>query len=249
MNARELIQAGKLQDAIQALSAELRDYPTDAQRRTFLFELLCFAGEFDRAAKHLSLLSEKSRDAGVGALLYRSALTAEVQRQSLFEQKQYPAAATGGPTPSRPGTLNGRPFQTIADADPRIESRLEIFVAGEYVWLPFEFIGSIRLEPPRLLRDLIWATGRVAAAPGFKDREFGEVLLPVLCPQSWQHSDDNVRLGRATEWRQLDGQDTPFGQKLLVLDGEEVVPFLEVRELQFASSVSRGPVTSSASLA
>lgn len=249
MNARELFQAGKLHEAIQALSAELRDHPTDTQRRTFLFELLCFAGEFDRAAKHLNVLSEGSKDAEVGALLYRSALAAEVQRQSLFQKKEYPASPSPGSGQSRPGTLNGRPFQTIADADPRIGARLEIFVAGEYVWLPFEFIGSIRIEAPRFLRDLMWATARVATAPGFKDREFGEVLLPVLCPLSWHHPDDNVRLGRATEWQEADGQDTPIGQKLLVLDGEEAVPFLEVRELQFAAGESEGPGASSRSMA
>src|SRR6266481_6109993 len=47
MTAKELYREGKLTAAIQALGAELRDNPTDAQRRTFLFELLCFAGEYD----------------------------------------------------------------------------------------------------------------------------------------------------------------------------------------------------------
>src|SRR5690348_4003871 len=125
MNARELFQAGKLHEAIQALSAELRDHPTDVQRRTFLFELLCFAGEFERASKHLGVLSDASADASVGALLYRSALAAELQRQNVFQTKQYPGTPAAGSGKARPGTLNGRPFQTIADADPRIGSRLE----------------------------------------------------------------------------------------------------------------------------
>ena len=245
MNARELFQAGKLQEAIQALSAELRDHPTDPQRRTFLFELLCFAGEFERAGKHLNVLSEKSADASIGALLYRSALAAEIQRQSLFQRREYPAGAAGGSGQTRPGTLNGRPFQTIADADPRIGARLEVFVAGEYVWLPFEFVGSVRMEAPRFLRDLMWATARITTAPGFKDREFGEVLLPVLCPLSSQHAEDKVRLGRETQWQDVEGQDTPFGQKLLVLDDEEVIPLLEVRDLQFAAAESAAPDVSS----
>ncbi len=42
MKAQELFQAGKLDEAVQALGAELRDNPADARRRTFLFELLCF---------------------------------------------------------------------------------------------------------------------------------------------------------------------------------------------------------------
>ncbi len=232
MNASELFRAGRLNEAIQALGAELRDHPTDAQRRTFLFELLCFAGDFERAAKHLAVLAGESPDRELGALLYRSALTAERQRESAFQKKEYPSAAA---VPSRPGTLNGRPFRAIEDADPRIGARLEVFVAGEYVWLPFAYIGAIRVEPPKLLRDLMWATAKVTTAPGFKDREFGEVLLPVLCPLSWRHPQDVVKLGRESEWREIDGQDVPFGQKLLVVDGEEVVPFLEIREIQFAS--------------
>ena len=60
MTARELYQAGKLDEAVQALIAELRDNPGDTKRRTFLFELLCFAGNFDRAEKQLDILSQGS---------------------------------------------------------------------------------------------------------------------------------------------------------------------------------------------
>ena len=67
MSAQELLQAGKVQEAIQVLSNELRDRPGDHQRRTFLFELLCFAGDYNRAEKHLSLLSDSNADAVVVA--------------------------------------------------------------------------------------------------------------------------------------------------------------------------------------
>ena len=49
MHAEDLFQAGRLSDAIDALSAELRDRPLDARSRSFLFELLAFAGRHDRA--------------------------------------------------------------------------------------------------------------------------------------------------------------------------------------------------------
>jgi len=58
MNPQELYRAGRLTDAIKALSAELRDNPTDVKRRTFLFELLCFGGEWERADKQLEVLGE-----------------------------------------------------------------------------------------------------------------------------------------------------------------------------------------------
>jgi type VI secretion system protein ImpE len=76
MGAKELFQAGRLQEAIQALGAEVRDNPTDSRRRTFLFELLCFAGQFERARKQLNALAKESVDTETGALLYRSALAA-----------------------------------------------------------------------------------------------------------------------------------------------------------------------------
>ena len=76
MDSRRLFDAGKLNAAIEALGSELRDNPTDTQRRTFLFELLCFAGNHDRAEKQLDILASGGPDAGMGGLLYRSALHA-----------------------------------------------------------------------------------------------------------------------------------------------------------------------------
>src|SRR5215469_3567017 len=128
MKARELYQAGKLNEAIQSLQAELRDNPADVARRTFLFELLCFAGEYDRAEKHLAVLSEASPEATTGGLLYRAALAAERSRKDLFQKGDYPGTPADSP-PIR-GTFNGQPFESIEDSDPRIGPRLEVFAAG-----------------------------------------------------------------------------------------------------------------------
>jgi type VI secretion system protein ImpE len=85
MNGAELYRAGRLEEAIDALGAAVRDNPTDAQRRTFLFELLCFAGNYDRAEKQLDALARNGQDAEMGALVYRGALHADRIRQSMFE--------------------------------------------------------------------------------------------------------------------------------------------------------------------
>src|ERR1035438_268597 len=116
MTARELYHAGQLGAAIQALGAELRDNPTDARRRTFLFELLCFAGQYDRAVKHLDVLAGAGPDAATGALLYRAALHADQMRTELFDKRDYPEIHDAPPVS---GTLNGQPFDSIEDADPR----------------------------------------------------------------------------------------------------------------------------------
>jgi len=230
MTAREFFQAGKLNEAIEALGVEVRDHPTDVRRRTFLFELLCFKGDYDRAEKHLNLLADASPDARVGAMLYFSALHAERVRQDLFDKKDYPVSPVSG-TP-RPGTVNGKPFETLTDADPRIGPRLELFAAGAYLWIPFEHIESIEIQAPKRLRDLLWAPALVRTGPKFKDKELGEVLLPVLAPFSWRHPDDNVKLGRATEWAEVDDVILPAGQRVFSVDDEDV-PLLDIRKIEF----------------
>ena len=230
MKAEELFRAGKLDEAIESLGGELRSNPADAQRRVFLFELLCFAGDHDRAAKQLDVLGGGGRQAQMGALLYQGALNAERMRQEMFSQSSYPRSAA----PTAAGTVNGRSFRSITDADPRIGARLEVFAGGRYLWVPFVHIASVRMQPPQRLRDLLWAPALVRTGPGFKDVELGEVLTPVLAPLSWQDPDPEVRLGRVTDWVRLDdGGEVPLGQKLLLVDGEEL-PILEVRELEIA---------------
>jgi len=235
VNAQELFRAGRLDEAIELLGVELRSNPTDAQRRTFLFELLCFTGAHDRAEKQLDVLGRGDRQAEMGALLYRAALHADRTRQNMFLKGDYPR----GPSPPRAtGAVNGRAFGALVDADPRIGARLEVFAAGQYMWIPFERIATIRMAPPKRLRDVLWAPAVVRAAGGFRDLELGEVLVPVLAPLSWQHADGAVRLGRVTEWAELeDGTQVPIGQKLLLADDEEV-PILELRELDITPAAA-----------
>jgi type VI secretion system protein ImpE len=236
VNPQELLRAGQLAEAVSALSAEVRANPTDSRRRTFLFELLCFAGQYDRADKQLEVLGQAGPASEIGVLVYRSALYAERQRQDLFSRGG-PVRPEASPAPARAGTLNGKPFSSFSDADPRIGARLELFAAGNYLLLPLEHVASVRIPPPKRLRDLLWTPAAVRTTASFKGAELGEVLLPVLCPFSWQHADDAVRLGRATVWEQAEGYDEaiPFGQKMWQVDGEEV-PFLELRSLEFSDS-------------
>jgi type VI secretion system protein ImpE len=234
MTPRQLLNAGRLTGALQALTAEVRDNPADTQRRIFLFELLCFAGEYGRAEKHLDVLAQDSQAASLGALLYRAALHAEQLRHDMFAKGEFPIEPAEMPAQApKPGLLNGDAFQTFIDADPRIGTRLEVFAAGSYLWIPFEHIESIEMAAPRRLRDLLWAPAAIRTGPAFKVQELGEVFIPVLSPFSWKHADDAVRLGRATVWEsdEFNGA-VPFGQKLFLVNDEEV-PVLEIRSLKF----------------
>lgn len=235
MNARALFEAGKVREAQRELTSYLRDHPMDVAQRTFLFELLCFSGDYDRAEKQLSVLAQGSPDRELGAVLYYSSLHAEKTRHQLFEKQEFPKDRPAG---SWSGTLNGKPFQSLSDADPDIGPRLEVFAAGAYLWIPFEHIASLEMEPPRRLRDTLWTPAMVRTGPSFKGTDLGEVLIPAIYPFSWKHPDENVWLGRVTDWAADDeGNQYPSGQKILLLDGEEI-PFLEVRSLQFAQSAT-----------
>ena len=230
MDGLSYYRDGQLQLAITALGDELKKQPLDAKRRTFLFELLCFAGEYDRASKQLDILSDASKEATAGALLYRSALHAEKTRQEMFAKNELPLGTTH-PAPS--GTLNGEEFTTLEDADPRIGAHLEAFIAGSYTWIPLAYVESVEMQPPKKLRDLLWAPAILHTTEDFRLQDLGEVLIPVLAPLSWKHPDDAVRLGRASAWEEDEKYGAvPFGQKLL-MRGDEEVPFLELRNLTF----------------
>jgi type VI secretion system protein ImpE len=226
--AREHYVAGRLDAAIEQLGVELRGDPADAQRRAFLFELLAFAGQYDRAEKQLDVLARGGPQHQAGTLLYRAALQAERVREHMFSTGDFPQSPAPAPVA---GTLNGRPFLTIADADPRVGARLEVMAGGRYLWLPFAHLAAVRIESPARLRDLHWAPARIATGPSVRDMELGEVLLPALTPGAWRHADVEIRLGRATDWDEMaDGEYAPVGQKLLRVD-DELVPLLDVREL------------------
>jgi type VI secretion system protein ImpE len=230
MKAEDLFREGKLEDAIRTLGSELRDDPANARKRTFLFELLSFAGEYDRAEKQLDLLGDENKDAMLASLLYRGALNAERTRQAMFQEGKL-APPTANPLKIG-GLLNGKPFESIADADPRLGARLEVIAAGDYLWIGFEHVAKLTIQRPKRLRDTLWATGSLQTGPSFKGQDLGDVLLPALAPESVASDDPDIRLGRVTEWfRDESGLEFPLGRKVLLVDGEEV-PLLEVRTLE-----------------
>jgi type VI secretion system protein ImpE len=90
VSAKELFEAGKVREAAKEITLYLRDHPLDVAQRTFLFELLCFSGDYDRAEKQLSVLAEGSPDREFGAVLYYATHHAEKTRHELFEKQDFP---------------------------------------------------------------------------------------------------------------------------------------------------------------
>jgi type VI secretion system protein ImpE len=236
MDALALYKAGQLGPAIEALGLELRKQPTDTRRRTFLFELLCFAGAYDRAEKQLDVLAQSNKDALAGSLLYRAALHGQRTREDLFTNGPLPLGDAS--TAPVSGTINGEPFTSLVDEDDRIGAHLEVFIAGSYTWVPFRYIERVEIAPPKRLRDLLWATAILTTTPDFRLQDLGEVLIPVLAPGSASSSDDAVRLGRTTIFE----GENPLGLKIFLADEDREFPLLDIRELTFSHAPAAEPV-------
>ncbi len=267
VTSKELLDAGELLAAIAQLNQEVRTAPTDLQRRTFLFELLCFAGDYQRAIRQLEVIGSQSANAAVGVQVYRNILTAETARQRLLSDTLQPeflcdpppyvhwhlqalnrlreqqleeaeallAQAAAARLPVR-GEMDGNAFNDFRDGDDFLAPFLEVILHQRYIWVPFEHIKYLRLSPPQQLRDLLWLPAALETHLG----PVGEVFLPVLYIGSHTHHDDQVKLGRMTDWIDVGaGLARGAGQRLFFSDGQDR-GILEVEELTFLPTASPG---------
>ena len=107
MEAERLYKEGKLGEAIASLQEELRSDPQDVPRRTFLFELLLFRAEFDRARKQLDIIESADPSSYLGTAYHKQLLGAEERRQEMFRTGTLPEREEEEKSVS--GTLNGEP--------------------------------------------------------------------------------------------------------------------------------------------
>jgi type VI secretion system protein ImpE len=262
MNAKDLYQAGKLQLAIAAALEDVKHDASNVGKRVFLCELLCAAGDLDRADRQLDAVGEQEPDVMLAVSEFRQLLRAELARQQFFSHGTFPnfldqditpnlaqhleaamlvreekSAAAGAvltraeeQRPVVSGNCNGQPFDLFRDLDDLTASFFEVFTnTGKYYWIPFERIESLKFQPSSRLGDLLWRRARMIV----RDGADGDVYLPALYAGSAAESDDQVRLGRATEWR----GEPPlpvrgFGQRLFLV-GSEDLPILELKTLAF----------------
>lgn len=139
--------------------------------------------------------------------------------------------------PAVPGSLDGEPFEWVADADSRLGPLLEAIVDGKYFWVPMQRVSRIDLEPPTELRDLVWKPAHFVWSNG------GEAmgLIPTRYVGSHAHDDDAVKLARKTQWDSHgDRTFIGMGQRMLLTDSKDRA-LLDVRRIEWqpddASSV------------
>lgn len=260
MTASDLFKAGKLQEAIDAQTAEVRSAPADPGKRTFLFELLCFAGELDRAEKQLAVVAQGGNQAEWAVQVYSNILAAERSRRRLFSDGQKPEFLREPPEyahyhldainrlredrpaeasellrksaeerPRLQGECNGRPFDGFRDSDDVLAPFLEVIILRDYAWLALEHLQELEVMAPKRARDLIWAAARLVLTDGTQQRAY----LPVLYPNTHEDADEQVQLGRLTDWRAAEGGPVLGVGQRVFLAGDEEVAILEARHITF----------------
>lgn len=129
--------------------------------------------------------------------------------------------------------IDGETVQWIADADSRLGPVCEVFLNGNYYWIPFENIQTLEIDPPSDLRDLVWLPARLTLHNGDKH----PVLLPSRYPSSHAQDNDALALASLTEWSAMH-QDfwIGMGQRMFITSNGEY-PILGVRLL--SSQVTR----------
>jgi type VI secretion system protein ImpE len=261
MSAHERYQAGDLGGAIAEAVEEVKRHPGDPDRRGLLCELLCFAGELERADTQLDALAHQNPGVALGVSLLRQLVRAELARRQFHAEGRVPEfleppgesvrlaleasieqregradgaadrlARAEALRPRAPGLEGGRPFDDFRDLDDLTAGVLEVLTSnGKYYWIPIDRVELVEFRPPERIRDLLWRRARMVVRGG----PDGEVYLPVIYAGTLAEADDQLKLGRATDWRGGDG--TPVrgvGQRTFLV-GEEARPILELGTLEF----------------
>ncbi len=258
-DAKTLYEAGDLAAAIEEVTREVKAHPSDAARRTFLFELLCFAGEWERADKQLEVIGHQSAGAEIGVQVYRNNLKAEHARRRLFTDGLSPHFLIEPPpyVDLHLEALNrlreGNTQEARATLDRAEEERPA--VSGTLNDTPFEDFRDYDDRFAPVLEVIIqdkytWVPFEqikrleITAPEQLRDLVWAtaqietvdkelKAFLPMLYAETSRHTDDAVKLGRMTDWTLLSNElYAGAGLRLFAVDGEEK-PMLQVRNLSF----------------
>ena len=261
MNAAEKFDSGDLTGAVAAALEEVKQKPMEPGPRWRLVEFLCFAGDLERADKHLDTLLTQFPKLSMTAVFFRQLLRAEKARREVMAEGRLPEFLT---QPSEAlqaslktlvslragdaaeaarhvaeaealrtktgGTCDSVAFDDLRDVDDTFGPVLELVTAdGKCAWLDLAQVASLKFKPPERARDLLWRQAELITREGHKT----EVLIPALYPHTYRESDDALRLGRQTEWKEIaPGLVQGVGQRLWLV-GDDVRPMLEIKEVLF----------------
>lgn len=261
MSAQEYYQAGRLDEAIEAMNAEVKSNPSDPNRRGFLAELLCFKGNLERADLMLDLIADHDPTSAVGIALFRQLVRAAQARQQLFSAGRVPEFL-GEPPPYLKLHLEA----TIAVREGNHADAARLLGEAEVLrpQLSVEMNGKT-YQDIRDIDDLTASFFEVASSTGKyfwiemeriesivfeapkRPRDLiwrqaaisvsqgpdGAVYIPAIYETPSEDLDAAFRLGRQTDWTGPEGGPIRgLGQRSYLI-GDELVPIMEIQTLTF----------------
>lgn len=270
MDAQQLFTAGKLREAIDAQIADVKAKPGDQSKRLFLFELLTFAGELDRARRQIDALKYDDVELETGLESYRKLLDAEAERRKVFD---------GGAQPKflcESGEQEHVKLRLAAIAKLRSGAPAEAaklltqatqaspVVSGELNGKPFDVLCDADDLFGPVLEVMakgvyFWlsldAVEVIAINPPRFPRDLiwiparlethtgeqGEIFIPALYPKTHEHVEDAVKLARSTDWIETDGGPVLGRGVKTFLVGDDALPVLDWRELRINASGDAAP--------
>jgi len=182
------------------------------------------AGVFDGKLTPL-IFGEPLEWVGLLVKAFEHLVRGEFAAAAQLREQAYEAA------PATPGSIDGKPFEWIADADSRLGPMLELILEGKYYWVPFCRIRRIALPAPTDLRDLVWVPAQFVWTNG------GEASghIPARYVRSETAKDGALRLARRTDWQELPN-DTFLGQgQRMFTTNEGDFPLLQCRLIDFSA--------------
>ena len=260
MNPKDLIRAGRLTEAREQLTAEVKSSPSDVSKRVLLFQVLSFCGEWDKAERHLDVIVSRDPGSEIGVQAYKNLINAERERKEVLARKRVPGFLTGTPAYlelyfAAWEKLNEKKIDEASSLYKQVEAQRPAIAGtmGDRSFSGFRdtdtflsaFLEAIVHDryvwlPFESLRELAVSPPETLFDLLWRQ---GRVVtwegltmncyLPVLYPDTFMQEDERVKLGRMTDWIPLGG---PFskgvGQHVFQV-GEDDVSFLEISELTF----------------
>ena len=264
MNGSELFAAGDLTAAVVALTEQVKRNPTDQNSRGLLAELLCLAGELERADKQLEVLSNQDPEAAPALAVFRQVIRAELARSEFYEAGRVPEFLGAPSAPLKKHLEASILLREGKDA----EAAQLLGEAEEARSHPAGVCNDTAFDDFRDLDDLnacylevLTSTGKYYWVPienvesiefhpperprdllwrralmNVADGPEGEVFIPAIYADPKGVGTDQSRLGRSTDWVQQ--EDSPvlgIGQRTFLV-GEAAIPIMELKSVSFTDA-------------
>ena len=265
MNAEELYRAGQLTDALSALNEEVRSHPTDIERRSFLGEMLCIAGNLDRADAQMETIQNMQPSAAPMLGLVRQLIRAEKTRQEVHRQGRAPEFLAAAPAhvelriqasvAQREGNIAeaGRLTNEAEEARPEVAGRCDGEAFDDFRDLDdacggvFEVLTSTGRYLWIPTEDVVSIVFDEVSQPldllwrpaemDIRGGPDGKVFLPTVYGFETDQADDVSRLARRTDWVTDGGEGVVRGiGTRTYLVGEDTKTVLEISEIEFGAA-------------